>query len=253
MRSSFNFFIGLWNSMPSVTFVSAFIDIGSSVKSAEHRMRLFKHLADSGIPIHLFLSSSFIEEYYAIVGEAKNVRVEPVELEDLETYKEIADMDYTVPISANAAKDTAKYHIVQNAKVEFVERVRRLNETTHYAWIDFNICQMFRDIPECMKYLATNLRLEDGLSMPGCWPLGTNVEDDRVFLAIHWRFCGSFFVGDAKSVERFYRVYRERFRVLVQDTRILSWEVNVWHYFELASFFKPNWYIADHDDSIIRA
>jgi hypothetical protein len=239
--------------MTSVTFVSAFIDIGSSVKSVEHRMRLFKHLADSGIPIHLFLSSTFIEEYYAIVGEAANVRVEPVELTDLETYKEIADLDYTVPISTNPSKDTAKYHIVQNAKVEFVERVRRLNETTHYAWIDFNICQMFRDIPECMEYLSKKLRLEDGLSMPGCWPLGTNFVEDKLFLSIHWRFCGSFFVGDAKSVEKFYRVYREYFRWFVETTRTLTWEVNVWHYFEVMGFLRPNWYIADHNDSIIRA
>ena len=239
--------------MPSVTFVSAFIDIGSKVKSTEHRMRLFKHLADSGIPIHLFLSSSFIEEYYAIVGEAKNVRVEPVELEDLETYKEIADLDYIVPISTNPSKDTAKYHIVQNAKIELVDKVRRLKETTHYAWIDFNICQIFRDIPNSMEYLATKLRLEDGLSIPGCWPLGTNTVEDKLFLSIHWRFCGGFFVGDAKSVEKFYRVYRENFRMFVESSRTLTWEVNVWHYFELMGYLKPNWYIADHNDSIIRA
>jgi len=239
--------------MASVTFVSAFIDIGSNVKSVEQRMRLFKHLADSGIPIHLFLSSSFIEEYYAIVGEAANVRVEPIELEELETYKEIADLEYIVPISANPLKDTAKYHIVQNAKIEFVDKVRRLKETTHYAWIDFNICQMFRDIPECMEYLSKKLRLEEGLSMPGCWPLGTNTVENKLFLTIHWRFCGSFFVGDAKSVEKFYRTYREYFRWFVETTQTLTWEVNVWHYFEILGHLRPNWYIADHNDSILRA
>lgn len=237
--------------MNSVQFISAFIDIGSSVKSAEHRIRLFKYLAESGLPIHVFLSSSFLKEYYLIVGTRHNVTVETIELESLETYKELAGLSYTVPKSSNPAKDTAAYHIVQNAKVELVERARQGHKATHFAWIDFNICQMFKNIPECLEYLRNGLRLEPGLFMPGCWSLTEGQEN--LFSSINWRFCGSFFIGDAESIEGFYRAYRENFKKVVESVGILTWEVNVWHFMEINALFGPVWYIADHNDSIIRA
>lgn len=236
--------------MTSVIYVSALIDIGSSVKLPEHRIRLFKHLADSGLPIHLFLSRAFSQEYNLIVGIRQNVRVEIIELAQLETYGELADMSYAVPASANPEKDTAEYHIVQNAKIEFVERVRRAHASTHYAWIDFNICQMFKNIPECVEYLRNKIRLQPGLHMPGCWHVGSDY--DSLFKSISWRFCGSFFIGDAESVEKFYRVYREQFKKIVAEQGILTWEVNIWHYMELNDLLRCNWYMADHNDSIIR-
>lgn len=236
---------------PSVTFVSAFIDIGSTVKSAEHRMLLFKHLADSGISIHLFLSSSFSDQYNALVGLRRNVHVDFVELEDLKTFQEISGLTYTVPTSNNPEKDTANYHIVQNAKIEFVERVRRLEKTTHYAWIDFNICQMFSNVPECMDYLQTNMRLVHGLRMPGCWPRAAATAD--FFSTIHWRFCGSFFIGDATSIQEMHDVYRREFKNIVRTHGILTWEVNIWHYLDARGLWNPIWYSADHNDSIIRA
>ena len=238
-------------SPPSVTFVSAFINIGSTVKSVEHRMRLFTHLADSGISIHLFLSPAFSEQYKAVVCEHTNVHVEFIDLTDLETFQEISGLNYTVPASNNPEKDTAAYHIVQNAKIEFVERVRRLGKTTHYAWIDFNICQMFSDVPECTDYLLTKMRLLDGLRMPGCWPRAEATAD--FFSHIDWRFCGSFFIGDAASIQEMYDVYRREFKHIVRSYGILTWEVNIWHYLEAHGLWNPIWYAADHNDSIIRA
>lgn len=241
--------------MTSVRFVSAFIDIGSSVKSVGHRMRLFKYLADSGLPIHLFLSHSFVKEYYLTVGIREGVQVELIDLEELETYKELEGLSYTVPVSANPEKDTASYHIVQNAKIELVDRVRReyqdCGALSHFAWIDFNICQMFKNIPECLEYLRNRLRREPGLFMPGCWWLTEGQEN--LFTSINWRFCGSFFIGDAESIEKFHKVYRENFKKTVESVGILTWEVNMWHYLELKDLFGPVWYIADHNDSIIRA
>ena len=236
---------------PSITFVSAFIDICSTVKPIEHRMRLFKLLADSGISIHLFLSPTILDKYDAIVGVKESVYLELVRLEELETFQEISGLTYTVPTSNNPDKDTAAYHIVQNAKIEFVERVRRLGKTTHYAWIDFNICQMFSNVPECIDYLQKNMRLLNGLRVPGCWPRADRSSD--FFNQIHWRFCGSFFIGDDASIQEMYDVYRKEFKHIIQTYGILTWEVNIWHYLDAHRLWNPIWYSADHNDSIIRA
>jgi hypothetical protein len=232
-------------------FVSAFIDIGSAVKSPEYRIGQFKHLADSGMRIHLFLSKSFEAHYDSIIGPRPNITVERIELEDLETYKELSDMAYTVPPSNNPQKDTVAYHIVQNAKIEFVQRASRLHISSHFAWIDFNICQMFRTIPETIAYLRNNMEARPGLYMPGCWPKGYG--QDSLFQTISWRFCGSFFIGDVESIRALYMVYRNLFKRIVTMSTILTWEVNIWHYMEIHGHFQPIWYPADHTDSIVRA
>jgi hypothetical protein len=232
-------------------FVSAFIDIGSAVKSSEYRIGQFKHLADSGIQIHLFLSKSFQDQYDSIVGSRPNITVETIELHDLETYKEMSDVTYTIPPSNNPQKDTAAYHIVQNAKIEFVERATRLYTSSHFAWIDFNICQMFRTMPETIAYLQKNMEARPGLYMPGCWPKGYGQES--LFQTISWRFGGSFFFGDTESIHAFYKSYRTLFKRIVKMTTVLTWEVNIWHYMEIHDHFRPLWYLADHNDSIVRA
>jgi hypothetical protein len=231
-------------------YVSAYIDIGSTVKSSEYRIGQFKHLVDSGIRIHLFLSKSFQGEYNTIIGERPNVSVEIIELEDLETFRELSTVTYTIPHSDNSQKDTALYHIVQNAKIEFVERATRQYSSSHFAWIDFNICQMFQTISESLSYLQKFPSSIPGLYMPGCWI--KTYGQDALFQKISWRFCGSFFIGDVESIHAFYNTYRRHFKQIIAISSILTWEVNIWHYMEIHGLFHPRWYLADHNDTIIR-
>lgn len=226
-----------------VTFVTAFINLqGSDEKTPESRFQLFSKLADTGIRIHLFLSRS-----YTHYVPPSNVSVEYIDLEELDIYNEIKDIQYVLPSIRNLHKDTSNYMILMNSKIEFMYRAMRSIESTHYAWIDFSIFHILKDVgtPAYLKMLG-NANLRDGLYIAGCWN-----RFEPSFSAVNWRFCGGFFVGDKSSIEEFYRVYKMYFRDTVAR-KGLAWEVNMWAWFEYADKLQCKWFQADHNDSIVR-
>jgi hypothetical protein len=214
-----------------ITFVTALLDLHEprpADRSMEARIAYFRQLRMSGIKIHLFVSP----EYAHLGGEV-------IALEDLEAYRTAPS---GLPATRNDQHDTRNFLILMNAKTELVARAMAVGTTTHYAWIDFNICHVFRDVPRTLQYLAmlgeTKLR-DTCLLVPGCWGPGTFT--DRV----NWRFCGGFFVGDRNSLLAFHTAHQAAYRALPH----LTWEVNTWARAEIP---KLTWYAADHTDSIVR-
>jgi hypothetical protein len=239
-----------------ITFVSAFIDLKEE-RDPRHtplsRFHFFEELASTGINIHLYLSYAYRGYYETIVKSRPNVFVDYIELADLFTYKDLAGLQYGLPSTDNPSKDTAHYHILNSAKIEFVARaiLQNVFPSDKYAWIDFSVGHVFRNSKETLKYLQ-DVATEpvEGLHFPGCWP--THYGRDELFSRISWRFCGGFFVGDCGSLLKFHELYRAKFRGIVEKSGILPWEVNVWHYLEIHEGFSPTWYAADHNDSIVR-
>ena len=197
-------------------------------RSVESRIALFRQLESSGIKLHLFTSP----EYAHLGGEV-------ISLDDLEAFRTAPP---GLPAMRTDYHDTRNFLAFINAKIELVTRAMKVGTTTHYAWIDFSICHVFRDIPRTLTYLSMlgQSRLRDRcLLVPGCWGPGTFI--DRV----NWRFCGGFFVGDRESILRFHESHRKAYRELAH----LTWEVNVWARAEIPEL---TWYAADHNDSIVR-
>lgn len=214
-----------------ITFVTGLFHLRedrSRDRSAETRIDLFRKLERSGIKLHLFTSP----EYAHLGGEV-------LELEELEAFRTAPP---GLPAERTDYHDTRNFLAFINAKIELVVRAMKTGTTTHYAWIDFSICHVFRDIPGTLAYLsmlgATRLR-DRCLLVPGCWGPGTFI--DRV----NWRFCGGFFVGDRESILQFHAAHQKAYR----DLPHLTWEVNTW---ARAEFPGLTWYPADHNDSIVR-
>jgi len=248
---------------PITTFVTAFLDLRedrSKDKSFERCFDLFDQLASSGIPLHLFLSRSF----EAVYKPKPNVVVEWLELEDLATYKEVVAAEaalgapMALPIQRTPHHDTRNFMILMNAKAEFVARAaahERWADVPQFAWIDFSICHVFRDPAASLAYLRllaqTRLRAPV-LAFPGCWYRGAHF--DNLFGGINWRFCGGFFIGDRASVENFGALYRREFPLVLANIKKLTWEVNMWSYFECVAggAWRPHWFAGDHNDSIVR-
>jgi hypothetical protein len=241
--------------MPTV-FVSAFLNLyedRSKDKSADTCFAHFASLADTGIDLHIFLSPCYEELYQRLIGPRPNVQVEYLEYTDLDTYKELQDVSYTLPKVRTDYHDTAKFMILMNSKVELVSRVAKKHRATggpvtHYAWIDFSIFHIFHgaDTPAYIKMLGSSA-LKDGLYIPGCWGPGL-----PSFAAVCWRFCGGLFIGDAASIDSFYQAYRTYFKEIV-ITEGLAWEVNVWAWLEYHKKITVNWIWGYHNDTIVRA
>jgi hypothetical protein len=104
-----------------------------------------------------------------------------------------------------------------------------------------------------MGCIKSNIKF---LAIPGCHNKLTNYDNNNLELqeelrTICWRFCGGFFWGDKSSLVEFYKLYIENFPLFIERYKTLVWEVNFWAWLELNFNWSPNWYLADHNDSII--
>jgi len=213
-------------------------------RSIEFYFQQFKKLVNTEIQIYLFLQSSMIPLYKEIIGDAKNVYLDIQEFEDLEIVKEIKNIEYNLPLNRSELKDTANYIIVQNSKIYFIKKAMNNNNASHFAWIDFGIGHIIKN-NETLKNLK-NIKLEKGIYVPGCHnKIKVNLNQ------VCWRFCGGFFIGDKESLDEFYKLYNQKFIEIVENTKILSWEVNIWAIFEEYYNWRPIWYLADHNDSML--
>ena len=238
----------------STLFVSAFLDLRedrSKDKSVATCFQHFKHLASSGIPLLLFLSRSY-EDVYRALGDLPNVRVHFLELEDLQTFQEVPET-VSLPSHRTPHHDSRNFMILMNAKLEFIMRALHLDsDIPHVAWIDFSICHVLKHRNDSLAYLSmlSQSRLKNRvLVFPGCWDRGVG---DPLH-SVSWRFCGGFFLGDRESLVQWSAQYRTWFPRLVQAHGLL-WEVNVWTLLEQLNedAFRPTWFKADHNDSILR-
>jgi hypothetical protein len=227
------------------TFVTAFIDLNedrSDVRSVNTYLEKFEQLVRTGVNLHVFVSSS----YSRYVTESQTLKKTIIELEDLDTYKTLQGIQYELPTHRTSKKDTERYFILMNAKTEFLEKSIRMNlfKTNQYAWIDFGIFHVLNNSAEQVKWLGRT-GLPKGLYVPGCV-----LKNEVPFTQVCWRFCGGFFIGDQESILEFNSLYKQRFRSLVKEARILTWEVNIWAKLELEGW-NPIWYPADHNDTIL--
>ena len=276
-----------------VAFVTAYLDIYhddsvevSRNRGIEWRLNTFQPLADTGIPIYLFYSQKYASYFEDTEYQLRNPNVIPfkaTELENTWTWKIVQEhQPLQLPENRDAKKDTLEYMVLQNAKQEFIQQVmERYPHHTHYAWIDFSIVHMFKQPKESLEYLRVCYGLRNiprvkptkdtpQFFMPGCWPQQWFEPDfDSVAKRIHWRFCGSFFIASADSMQNFIRLYRHSFPLFMKEHRRMIWEVNFWAWLEVTNetllqlypppqetpieTWKPTWYHSDHNDTIYRA
>lgn len=259
------------------TFVTVFMNIYPkddpyAGKDIRWRFDRFFKLVETGIQICVYVDETGEELLQQCVELFPNtIRIMRVmNIYDTRIHKLCEQYDtIDLPQCRNKPKDTYEYMVLMNSKIEFMYDTIQKNpwNSTHFAWIDFNIAHVFKNIPETQEYikLIGNSRLtREFLLIPGCWYslLPDSSDEDiqkSVLDSIHWRFCGGFFIGDSKSIIQFYDLYQEYFPCFLFEYRQLTWEVNFWAWLEwkmgrgdTVTNWNPIWFLADHDDSIVR-
>jgi hypothetical protein len=242
--------------MPSsLVFVTTLLDLRedrSRGRPLETRVRHFKQLASSGIPIVLFLSRSY--ESYDL-SAFPNVRVEWFEFEDLPLWKRLKDNTFTLPPRRTPDHDTPHFMILMNSKVDLIRVAMDLVPSTHYAWIDFNVAHVVKTglgpFLNRLQLLANSRLRTPALFFPGCGPWYKGAEKGNEFTKIMWRLCGGFFIGDRDSLIQFQTLLWEKGVPLFLE-RGLTWEVNLWAYLENTETTSlPIWYEGSHDATLV--
>lgn len=239
----------------STTFVTAYLDLHedrSKDKSIDKCVEHFTNLIKINIPIIVFLSKTFIEKIRNIA--TPNLHIIEIELEELTIFKQTMQVNsLNLPSNRTFHHDTLNFMILMNSKIEFIHRAISINPfiTEQFAWIDFSICHIFKNLNKTLPYLYTlsNTKLKKGLYFPGCWD--KNVGYSFVYDNVHWRFAGGFFIGDTNSLESMYNLYMDKFPIILNTHKRMLWEVNIWSILEQEYGLSPIWYLADHNDTIV--
>ena len=251
------------NEMTSLTYVTAYLNIYNDQvplqRTNEWRLKHFRNIASTGINICIIVSPDCEPAISNIVNEFPNIHIlKTMTIEDTWVFEQchLFECEYTLPENRSITKDTEAYIQLQNSKTEFLQIAIESNpfESTHFAWIDFSIAHMFRNLYRSqrqLQVLGTCDLADKFFAIPGCWGKWDPLRHDHHMENIHWRFCGCFFIADKNSMLEFCKKYRELFPVFLRETRKLIWEVNIWPWIEHISDWTPTWYIADHNDSCI--
>ncbi len=230
-------------------YITCLYDIYNKAEKMEEYIKLFSPIAESGLQIHLYTSPELAHHFEAY---PENIKVFPIPLSYFEFWNLGMNCDAVLPNETNPGKDTREYLSLMNTKVEFMLRSSEICDDETLIWIDFAILKLFKDPQRCIEYLKEYANLHfDKVNIPGCWYKG-----EALYLnAIHWRFCGSFFVIPKVHINRFYKDCLDSFTgFITYDGHILTWEVNVWNhveYYKGKDYIK--WYYALHDDGMLKS
>jgi Bacterial protein of unknown function (HtrL_YibB) len=235
------------------------------------RLERFMKIAETGIPICIFVDEcgqNLLEQCLDIFPDnLKIMRV--MSIYDTWVHRICEQYDTIgLPRHRNDAKDIYEYMVLMNSKIEFVYETMQHNPfgTDHFAWIDFNVAHVFKDLEGTQAYLRmlTTCKFpSDKLWIPGCWSAlpeapSQEIIQRSVLDGIHWRFCGGFFLGDRAAISRFHDLYETHFPEFIFRYRQMVWEVNFWSWLEAQTpqegdaKWKPSWFMGDHDDSIVK-
>jgi hypothetical protein len=241
-----------------ITFVTSFIKIydGPVIgRSLQWRINHFRDLLSTGIQICIYISSEYEILIKDLIEEYKNLKINKIlDIKDTWCYKLYETIEnIELPNIRHNDKDILEYNLLMNAKEEFVYDtiIKNPFNTTHFAWIDFNICHIFKNKIHTLNYLhILSLRTlcDSFLTIPGCWSKTNEFSLDT----ISWRFCGGFFLGDKQSIIHFHNLYQKYFPIFLKEYKKIVWEVNFWAYLETNHKWIPIWYKADHNDTIIQ-
>jgi hypothetical protein len=176
-------------SRPTTTFVTAFIDVYGDApfdhRNVEWRYTHFRTLAESGIPLCVYVDPSGHDRMTTLATEFPNIYVMPprtlqqtwAHYNYTEAYTSfpasspkgtglrppfrdpLGSHSHTDPLclpnDAHPVKDTINYLLLMNAKIEFVQNAITLDpwKTEHFAWIDFSLPFLFLDVAACKTHL----------------------------------------------------------------------------------------------------
>lgn len=245
------------------------------------RMKRMKPLFDLKLPICVFVGvdckmqfQHFLNQHYEDQSFIHVTNLQEHIFENSFIFREAAQMPtIKLPKEKSPPKDTLDYMCYLHTKIEFMKKATDLNpfKTTHFAWLDYNISQMFSEtdgpydyILEWTKRLKTpKTDPQQEIYIPGCWKKtsqndNNNDNDDNEDAKFHdkvmWRFCGGFLCGSVCAIQYFWTLYETHFSAFLKLGKTMVWDVNFWAWLEHNPKidWQPIWYEADHNDSIVR-
>lgn len=239
----------------NVTIVSAFLTNVNNYRNPEKYIEYGKKILEIKMPKIIFIEENIYNKYLKDF-KYNSTKFIFIKKEEMYFYKYLNKIDHKNINTSNVEKDTVEYIMVQCHKTEWVRIAINNNyfNTKQFIWIDFGIYHIFKDnhelFVECMYKLNEvhydKIRIASGHL---CNYFMENKVD--IFPKIIWCFLGGIFGGNCDFLIIFADLMKQKCLYLIDNYNILPWEVNIWYLIYRDNPLLFNYYIADHDYSMI--
>lgn len=240
----------------NITIVSGFL---SNINNIEYRnlekyVEYGKKLINIKLPKVIFIDKQIYQQYFLNISDelTKFIQIEKKDLYFYEYMDKLTDFKLNTD---NPNKDTVEYMFVQNHKTEWIKQAIHFDffKTSQYIWIDFGIYHLIKQ-DELFEKCIYNLRYKtyNSVRIPGCWN-PYNIKNTNIFQNISWYFAGSIFGGHKDKLLEFADLTKEKCIFLINNSKHIMWEVNVWYlvFLDLKDKQMLNWYPTDHNPSML--
>lgn len=246
------------------TFVSCFVKVYDQEpyghKTFEWRIEQFEKILKTGVAVYLFVDSITLPLIQPLLQTYPTQlyidHISQLSDESIERMKQIDETTYALPIHRNSSKDTFGYFKCMHGKIDCVMKAIQINpfESSYFSWMDFSMAYLFSNDTTASRLVDLSTKKPpNGIYIPGCWNMYDSNYPDKITNAIHWRFCGTFWLGDKDSIDIFYSEYVKQWNHYHEVTNhTFTWEVNYWAWLETTCPNIPfKWYASDHNDRLL--
>jgi hypothetical protein len=174
-----------------------------------------------------------------------------VPLSEFEVYRLGTAPGLRLPPIRSPEKDTVEYMSLMNAKMEMLLKVvpHLPSGTETLAWVDCGVSKIWKDAERVRQTIhrVSKGRLENPNQMvvPGCWPARYPPHNH-----IYWRFCGGFFLLSVSFVQTLYGLFLKVYKRMLEQERVILWELNVWTTLEYWYPSAIRWFRGDHNETL---
>jgi len=209
-------------------------------------------LLKAKIPKIIFVDS----ESYEIIKdyENENTKIFAIEKTDVYLYEYIDKLENFNLYTSYPEKDTIEYMFTMCSKTEWIKKAIELNifNSINYIWMDFSIRHIFRcdDDTFIAKVENLNEKFYDLIRIASIWNSNTQYNVD-IYRSITWYFAGGVFGGYKENLLQFSDIMKEYCLKIMNEQKLLMWEVNIWYLIYLDYPHLFHCYPCDHNDTIL--
>ncbi len=127
-------------------------------KTHQWRMNNFLNIAETGVPIVLYVDDEIREAFASTWAKHKNIALRNVNYDQSWTFNICSKYKDHLPTTRNEVKDTFLFICLMNMKIEFVVNENPFG-TQHFEWIDFNLPNTSTGLDEPVKPKFTRLEI----------------------------------------------------------------------------------------------
>ena len=119
---------------------------------------------------------------------------------------------------------------------------------TQYIWVDFAIFHMLQ--MDSAVFKQTINKQYDNVRIASCWN-PTQTYTNNIYKNIVWYFAGSVFGGHKDKLLIFADLMKKKCLEIILNKHHLMWEVNIWYLIYKENVDLFNYYLCNHDNSIL--